>query len=169
MAGARLFQSLIGDWALSRVIDIGIGTMTGTARFRQLEPNLLHYREDGRLQLATGYQGDAHREYHWVLEDGVLEDGVLEDGRLKDGGLRDGVLAEEQIRVCFVEPGSVGRTLHTLRFAESAVVATDVHQCGQDAYTGRYRFDTPDRFTIEMTVHGPTKDYSTHTSYTRLR
>lgn len=152
MAGARLFQSLIGDWTLSRVIGTGIGTMTGTARFQQLEPNLLHYREDGHLQLATGYQGDAYREYHWVLDDGVLEDGVRED---------------EQIRVCFVEPDGSGRTLHTLRFAESVATAADVHYCGQDTYTGRYRFDTPDRFTIEITVHGPNKDYSTHTSYTR--
>lgn len=138
----RIFQSLIGDWTLSRVLSPDIGTMTGTARFRELGPNLLHYREDGQLELATGHVGHAYREYHYCLED-------------------------EQIRVCFVEPDTFGRTLHTLRFAGSAVEATDVHLCGQDTYTGRYWFETPDRFTIEMTILGPNKDYSTHTIYNR--
>ncbi len=143
MGGARLFQSLIGNWALSRVFGTDLGTMSGTARFHEIEPNVLHYREDGRLQLATGYQGDAYREYNYVLED-------------------------EQIRVCFVEPGSFRRTLHILRLAESTVTATDTHHCGQDVYTGRYWFEAPDSFTIEMLVRGPRKDYSTYTRYTRL-
>jgi hypothetical protein len=143
MAGGDIFHSLVGDWTLSRVISPGIGTMTGTARFHRLEPNLLHYREDGRLELAGGHRGEAYREYHYLLED-------------------------ERIRVCFVEADRSGRTLHTLRFAESATEATEVHLCGRDSYTGRYRFQTPDSFTIEMTVLGPNKDYSTRTSYHRL-
>ncbi len=92
-SGMQVFQSLIGDWTLSRVLSPDIGTMTGTARFRELEPNLLHYREDGQLELATGHVGQASREYHYCLED-------------------------EQIRVCFVEPDTFGRTLHTLRHAD---------------------------------------------------
>lgn len=147
MTSRRVFHSLIGDWALSRVLHPGIGTMTGTARFRELEPNLLHYREDGRLELATGHVGHAYREYHYVLDDGAP--------------------GEERIRVCFVESGTAGRTLHTLRLAGPTVEATDVHLCNQDTYAGRYWFETPDRFTIEITVLGPHKDYSTHTEYHR--
>ncbi len=146
MRAVRVFQSLIGDWTLSRTLKPDIGTMTGTARFRELEPNLLHYREDGHLELATGHVGQAYREYHYCLKD-------------------------EQIHVCFVEPGAFGRVLHTLRLAESpekTVEVADVHVCNEDSYAGRYRFEMPDRFTIEMTVLGPTKDYSTYTIYNRL-
>ena len=136
----RLFLSLPGKWALARAIP-GIGAVTGFATFRQLRPDLLLYREEARLELASGQAHDTHREYHYLLED-------------------------NQIRVCFVEPPEFGRTMHTLRLDGDE--ATDEHLCDQDLYTGRYRFEGPDRFTVEMRVRGPKKDYSMHTTYDRV-
>ncbi|MGH8906082.1 MAG: DUF6314 family protein [Egibacteraceae bacterium] len=142
----RLFCSLPGDWTLTRAIP-DIATMTGTARFHQLEPALLHCREDGRLTLSSGQSHSAYREYHYRLADGLIQ-------------------------VCFAEPG-VPRILHTLRLAQAgdqlhSCAATDIHHCGNDTYTGRYEFPTDDRFTVEMRVVGPRKDYSIHTTYDRI-
>ncbi|GAA4006023.1 hypothetical protein GCM10022247_29700 [Allokutzneria multivorans] len=136
----RLFRSLRGKWALARAIP-GTGSVTGTAEFRPLRPDLLLYREEGRLELGTGQHHDVSREYHYLLE-------------------------HDRIRVCFVEPPEFGRTMHTLRL--DGAEASDEHLCDQDLYTGHYRFDGPDRFTVDMRVRGPKKDYSMHTTYDRL-
>lgn len=137
----RLFAALTGTWTLSRVLP-GIGRMSGTARFRELEPGLLHYREEGLLTLDAGQSLEVFREYHYRLEDG-------------------------QIRICFAEPGPP-RTFHVLRPAGGGPVS-DVHLCGDDTYTGHYEFADDDRFTVGMRVTGPHKDYSSHTVYDRAR
>lgn len=138
---ATAFSALTGTWTFARAFEPGIGTMTGTADFRPLGRGSLHYREDGRLDLASGHSGDAWREYHYVL----------------DG---------DTIRVCFAGIGLVDRTLHVLRPGPDG--ATDVHHCADDTYTGHYAFaDLPDRFTIGMSVTGPAKGYTTLTSYVR--
>ncbi|GAA4668796.1 MULTISPECIES: DUF6314 family protein [Amycolatopsis] len=136
----RLFAALPGEWALSRELP-GLGSMTGTARFRPAGPDLLHYREDGVLTLAGGSSHEVFREYHYRLEEG-------------------------QIRICFAEPGPP-RTFHVLRLAETPGAATDVHLCGQDTYVGEYEFPGEDRFTVRMRVTGPKKNYSIHTVYER--
>ena len=145
-SGGAVFAALAGVWRLSREFAPGLGTMTGTARFRPVRDGVLHYREDGRVAFEGGHTGDAFREYHYVLD----PDGT--------------------IRVCFVEPDTFGRTLHALRLdaAVTAVAeAVDTHLCGADTYVGRYAFALPGRFTVDMDVRGPAKDYSTHTVFER--
>ncbi len=141
--GAAVFSGLAGEWRLSREFAPGLGTMTGVARFRPAGDGVLHYREDGRVTFAGGHTGDAFREYHYVLD----PDGT--------------------IRVCFVEPDTVGRTLHALRLDGTAAEAVDTHLCGADTYVGRYAFALPGRFTVDIDVRGPAKDYATHTVYER--
>lgn len=138
-----VFGALPGDWRLRRAFEPGLGTMTGVARFRPVRDGVLHYREDGRVTFANGHTGDAYREYHYVLD----PDGT--------------------IRVCFVEADTFGRTLHALHLDGSVTDAVDTHLCGADTYVGRYAFALPDRFTVDMTVSGPAKDYSTHTVFDR--
>ena len=118
--------------------------MSGRARFTPLDPDTLHYREDGELVLATGHRGDAWREYHYLR-------------------------AGDTIRVCFTDAPVGSRTLHTLHVGAgpTGAAVSDVHLCVADTYTGHYRFALPDRFEITMTVRGPAKDYSIHTVYTR--
>lgn len=140
-----IFGALPGDWRLQRTFAPGIATMTGVARFRPVRDGVLHYREDGRVEFRGGHTGDAYREYHYVLD----PDGT--------------------IRVCFVEPNTFGRTLHALRLDGSVTEAVDSHLCGADTYVGRYAFALPDRFTVDIDVRGPAKDYSTHTLFERAR
>jgi hypothetical protein len=135
---ARVFAALAGDWRLSRTIP-GQGSVTGVASFRQVEPGVLRYEEEGRLRLDSGASLAVRREYRYVLEPG-------------------------QIRVRFAEPSASGDTLHVLRLApepggEGPLVATDVHLCGADTYAGEYRFESDARVTIRMRVHGPGKGY----------
>jgi hypothetical protein len=140
---ARLFHSLAGEWRLSRAIP-GQGTMTGVARFREVEPGVLRYREQGRLRLSSGAALDVWRDYDYVLESGL-------------------------IRVAFPS----GETLHVLRVAaepggEWPLVATDVHLCGLDTYDGEYRFESESRITVRMRVRGPSKDYRISTVLERV-
>ncbi len=140
-----IFGSLEGDWRLQRTFAPGLGTMSGIARFRPVRDGVLHYREDGRVEFANGHTGDAFREYHYLLD----PDGT--------------------IRVCFVEPGTFGRTLHALRVDGSVTEAVDTHLCGADTYVGHYAFALPERFTVDIDVRGPAKGYSTHTVFERDR
>ncbi|GHE75723.1 hypothetical protein GCM10017786_00640 [Amycolatopsis deserti] len=136
---ARLFAALPGQWTITRNLP-GVGRMTGSARFHAAGPDLLHYREDGRLTLDGGQTLEVYREYHYRLEPGL-------------------------IRICFAEPGPP-RTLHVLRF--DGVAASDVHLCGQDTYAGHYEFPEDNRFTVGMRVTGPQKDYVIETTYERV-
>jgi hypothetical protein len=140
---SEIFEALAGQWRLERTFSPGLGTMTGTARFRPVRDGVLHYREDGRVTFANGHTGDAFREYHYLLD----PDGT--------------------IRVCYVEPNTFGRTLHALHLDGTVTEAVATHLCGADTYVGRYAFALPDRFTIDMDVSGPAKDYSTHTVFER--
>lgn len=142
-SGPAVFAALTGRWRLSREFAPGIGTMTGVARFSPVRDGVLHYREDGRITFGGGRTGDAYREYHYLLD----PDGT--------------------IRVCFVEPGTFGRTLHALNLDGTVAEAVDTHLCGADTYVGRYAFALPGRFTVDMDVRGPAKDYATHTVFER--
>lgn len=143
----EVFRSLPGDWRLSRTVG-DQGSMTGVARFRQVEPAVLGYREEGDLRLATGAVLRAACEQRYALEPGG-------------------------IRITFVRPGIPGRTLHLLRFAleasgTGAATASDAHRCEPDTYTGEYRVEGRNRVTIRMRVRGPSKDYVISTSLDRL-
>ncbi|MCP2257652.1 hypothetical protein LX15_001337 [Streptoalloteichus tenebrarius] len=145
-----VFDSLLGQWTLSRTIS-GYGAFHGTAHFRPLQPGVLHYREDGELQSTTGSRTPAYREYFYVLRD-------------------------DHLRICFTDtpPDSPtgGRVLHDLLPTRTGpgpwpVSATAVHHCGHDIYTGHYDFHSPDQTHVTITVTGPAKDYTIHSTYRR--
>jgi hypothetical protein len=138
-----LFQGLEGGWSLSRTIR-GRAAMTGTARFERAGPGILHYREQGRLTLDSRAVIAVSREYVYSLEAG-------------------------SIRIAF----PAGGTLHRLRFAPSPspspwpAEAGDVHECGADTYSGRYRFESERRWSVLMVVRGPGKDCTIHSTLER--
>lgn len=145
-AGAGVFGSLVGRWEFERVIEPGVGKVTGVAIFRPVAADRLHYREDGRISLASGYAAAVFREYVYLLED-------------------------DRIVVCFADGERPGAVLHTLglRDAGAGSCGVDVHHCGADVYRGTYQFRDADRFSVVMRVTGPAKDYRMTTAYRRVR
>lgn len=141
-----VFRALAGEWTLVRDIP-GVGTVTGTASFLSTGPDLLRYREEGRFDQISGLSTVVYREYDYAL----------------DG---------DTIIVRFVPVPTTEPILHVLRLTPEGsqpwpATAADVHVCRLDTYAGAYRFESPDRFTVEMRVRGPAKDYSMHSAYTR--
>ena len=58
-----------------------------------------------------------------------------------------------------------GRPFHQLALADGACDA--FHPCGPDEYTGRYEILDDDTFVVTWRVHGPGRDDTIHTRYTR--
>lgn len=147
--GAGVFGSLVGRWEFDRVIEPGVGKVTGVATFRPVAPDRLHYREDGRISLAGGHTAAVFREYVYLLED-------------------------DRILVCFADGERPGAVMHTLGLrdagdAGAGSCGVDVHHCGADVYEGTYQFRGADRFSVVMRVTGPAKDYRMTTGYRRAR
>ena len=147
----RVFGMLAGGWTLTRAIEPGLGTATGTASFAAAGPGRLLYREDVELRLANGHGGEAYREYEYRLEGG-------------------------RIRVLLAD----GTTMHLLDFSpahpqpnprpqpHAAIwTAADIHDCRADQYRGTYRLDERGVLTVDMKVDGPAKDYRIVTEYGR--
>jgi hypothetical protein len=141
-----VFRSLAGRWELSRTLEPGLGTASGTATFTPDGADRLHYREDVELRLATGYSGTGYREYRYELE-----------GRRIRVRLADGVTMHV---LDLGGPGGPGAST-------GSPEAGDVHHCRADDYLGVYRFGPGERFSVEMTVTGPAKDYRILTGYHR--
>jgi len=145
----EVFGLLVGRWRLERGIGPGVGTASGIAVFADGGPGRLNYREDVSLRLATGYTGDAYREYTYLLE-------------------------ADRIRVLLAD----GTTMHDLVFASTSApagsgaepvrTATDDHDCRADRYRGTYRMLGDNVLTVEMDVSGPAKDYRMVTRYERV-
>jgi hypothetical protein len=150
-AVAAVFARLEGTWALRREISgeggSRSGEMLGRAIFSPLRPGVLHYREDGRLELASGYAGDACREYYYLLE-------------------------PDHIHVTFADAPPGERTFLRLRprptVGGAGHRADDIHYCGRDVYTGAYDFASAGRLVLTMAVRGPEKDYVIRTVLTRM-
>lgn len=144
VGAARAFARLEGSWTLSRTIP-GIGWMTGQAVFRPYAPRVLRYREDGLLELASGYSGPAFREYYYLLED-------------------------DHIRVAFADAAPGERTYLRLRVhadgGRGELIAADDHLCVEDLYSATYAFEER-RLTMTVDVRGPAKDYTIRTTLTR--
>jgi hypothetical protein len=136
-AARVLFENLEGSWTLSRAME-GFGKMTGVGVFRPLSPRVLEYREEGVLTLNSGGTCNAFRTLFYCLE-----------------GAR--------ILIRFRPSSQEGDILHGLRVAQTGASlwplnADDTHHCGQDAYHGIYRFETPIRISIAIAVRGPKKN-----------
>jgi hypothetical protein len=143
---AAVFARLRGDWTLTRTIS-SIGAMTGRATFVPLTPGVLRYREEGRLELASGHRSEAYREYYYLLED-------------------------DHIHVTFSDAPPGERTFLRLfpNFDDGhqGARAGDVHHCGCDTYAATYIFESEHRLVVTMDVHGPSKGYVIHTTLTRI-
>jgi hypothetical protein len=145
LGATAVFAQLAGEWELRRTMS-GAGSMSGRAVFTPLRPGVLHYREDGRLELASGHVGEAYREYYYLLE-------------------------HDHIHVTFADAPPGERTFLRLRPLPVAGCAGsqahDTHYCGRDVYTGTYDFESAGRLVVTIAVRGPEKDYVIRTVLTR--
>lgn len=136
----ELLETLLGTWSVERRLDPAIGVFTGSAEFAR-EPGGFAYREQGLLELTSGWTGPASRAQRWRADaDGI---DVLFAGELRDGEL-----------------------LHRLR-VDPTGRASDSHLCGADRYAGVYEFGE-DEVRIAMDVCGPAKAYVATTVLRRI-
>jgi uncharacterized protein DUF6314 len=138
----EVIRNLSGRWSFDRTIE-GHGAMKGVATFTALDQGSLLYREQGNLKLAGGTELHAEREYIYR---------VRQDG----------------FDVLFRE--SPPRLFHAISLAQhdgSEYFGNADHLCGPDTYRSTYTFLADGNFVIRHIVHGPRKDYTMVTTYSR--
>ncbi|GGB22854.1 hypothetical protein GCM10011505_00060 [Tistrella bauzanensis] len=149
------FNALAGRWQISRAITGGsVGQMTGIAIVTAGGPDRLDYAESGQLALPGGPVLDVFRRYTYRL---------LADGR---------------IAIDFADGPTSGARFVTLAFVagaegagdgvEGGWSAADLHHCGDDLYHATMTLNLPDRFSTDIQVTGPRKDYRALTRYRRI-
>jgi hypothetical protein len=136
---AEVLSRLSGTWHFERSIE-GHGSMKGVATFTPARSGELAYREEGDLQLESGGEVRAQREYFY---------------RQRGDGFA----------VFFKEtPPRLFHEVHLGGVAGVLKGSVD-HMCGQDHYLSTYEFQPGARFVIRHVVRGPRKDYTIVTSY----
>ncbi|QDS70274.1 hypothetical protein FKW77_007762 [Venturia effusa] len=164
-----LFEWLRGEWAINREItnfrDDGLaGTVTGFAKLDKRDPTSSDataeylYVENGRFTTTTGmiletsrrwiwrYHGSGEAEtpisVHFVKADGETEDYVYNmlafPLKIDDFDVAEGLKARAE------------------------------HPCGEDFYVSTYDFNMAvGKFEVQHEVKGPSKNYISHTTYTK--
>ena len=136
-----IFNALIGQWMLKRIITPG-GVFEGTATFARVSEGVLNYKEEGLFTLDNGNKLNPTKSYQWCLEEG-------------------------SIVVYFNDGVTKGQRFHELEFISNAS-AMAKHLCSPDTYDSQYSFsDMPQRFTITHVVEGPEKDYTSVSAFTK--
>ena len=146
VATEAIFAHLIGTWNLDRKIE-GIGVMVGNVEILRISNRILAYNEHGTFRLDSGREFTAFRSLFYCWE-------------------------HNDIVVRFQQIPAEADVLHRLRIRPAGddpwpAEGYDVHHCGQDTYRGLYRFEAPDRFTIQIEVLGPHKNALIDTELTK--
>lgn len=153
---SQIFGKLGGIWNIQRTlinkkVASASGTMKGTAVFKPLEKNQLHYKEEGQLTTDVGDNLKVYREYLYTYNE-----------------------KEDKIEKYFFEQGKKQHLFYALTFEQTSskklLKATGAHKCNQDQYSAAYQFigDTEfDEFGLAYQVDGPNKDYESNTTYHR--
>ncbi|MEJ8812512.1 DUF6314 family protein [Variovorax ureilyticus] len=138
-----VFDQLEGAWDLDRNIE-NQATMTGTAVFERRQPDVMAYREEGRVRLAGGKELDAFREYRFER-------------------------APRGFTVFFNE--APPRVFHHIELERDgdAFAGLATHLCSPDVYDSSYRFLADGTFVVCHTVRGPRKDYVSATLFKRRK
>ena len=138
--GLSLHDYVVGAWAITRRID---DTRAGA---------VLHFEGQATFE-ADGQDTLAYRE------DGTLDTGA---GVLRASRHYRWVFHGGAASVYFAD----GRFFHGIVPVAQAARAS--HDCPPDLYDVAYTFDTPEQWRQVWRVHGPRKDYTLESIYTRL-
>lgn len=136
-----LFKSLAGSWSLERNISTG-EKLNGKAVFESISDTAFLLREEGELKLLNGTVIPASRNWFWHLLNNSTFEITYDEDRLQDYHL-----------------------LHMSQ-AEECWSGSSKHLCGEDLYSGMYRF-FENRFEITQMIKGPNKDYSVSSIYSK--
>eukprot|EP00310_Coccolithus_braarudii_P002995 CAMPEP_0183359290 /NCGR_PEP_ID=MMETSP0164_2-20130417/51744_1 /TAXON_ID=221442 /ORGANISM="Coccolithus pelagicus ssp braarudi, Strain PLY182g" /LENGTH=193 /DNA_ID=CAMNT_0025533363 /DNA_START=106 /DNA_END=688 /DNA_ORIENTATION=+ len=138
---------LTGKWSLTKALSYTRGgvtsTFSGAAVFERTEYNgrmLLLYEEQGQLAIGSA-EYPAHRRLLWDCTCEPTKVYFFDSQHL--GGV-DAVVT----RATF---------FHAVHFNEEGEPVQFHHPCIDDMYTGRLRFQSPERFDIHWRVSGPRK------------
>lgn len=136
-----LLDLLGGCWTLARRIDDRLtglnGSFEGTATFRPAAAPEMLDYHETGTLSYGALRHNAERVYLWHCE------------------------APDRALVSFAD----GRPFHVV--APKGGIAEADHLCGSDHYSGRYVFETSDRWHLTWRVKGPRKDYTMDSTYTR--
>lgn len=134
-----IFTQLPGRWSVNRTITDS-GSFKGEAQFQVVNQNTLDYFEHGILQLQSGYNCEANRQYRYCLED-------------------------DKIRIDFANSPSNQGTFIVLepRQVGHKNIAMGTHLCIADRYDCTYTFETAQLMILSIDVQGPNKNYSIQT------
>ena len=143
-------------WTLSKTLDYSRGGCSGTFHGEALfvnierEQSLLHYSEDGIVELLSGTTVSAHHQLAYLF-DGTANVSVffIDDPHDK----------KEQLSVESILRRN--RFFHRIQFDQQASnhhePVLSPHPCGPDMYHGRLLFESSDLFTLHWQVTGPRK------------
>jgi len=138
MMEQHVFHILRGYWKLYKEVIFFSGEMVarydGVARYTNRETEVLLYREEGMLQMASGANMRAFQGYYFVME--------------------------KHLNVYFDEEKK--RLFHTFSFLDSKefpLRAKGEHYCKCDHYSVEYLFHHSDHYEVVYSVTGPKKNY----------
>jgi hypothetical protein len=149
-----IFDYLKGKWILDRVINNNAFSKNIYVKGSVVidESNLegtLNYLENVTIDLGLDQPIDAYKKYQFVLKD---------DKRLMQFDCKSDN-KEDEITEMY--------TLDFEYLKNEYPKGTGAYKCNKDIYSVVYDFLCDNKFTVEYTVTGPNKDFSTQTEFTR--
>lgn len=149
----RLFTHLSGVWELKRRLGTQ-GHMQGVARFQPWGPEVLYYQEKGTATFGNSKALPAYRKYAYVICP-------------RYNGSSLAVHFWDQVKE---QPAGLLHTLqcHGTQTASQVLVATGTHWCSDDVYKACYKFVNNKNFQLTYQVHGPHKDYTIQTHFSKV-
>lgn len=132
-----IFHSLRGEWSIERTIysfqgDF-LGSFIGKALYKEIAPNLLHYREEGVLRREE-CESCAFKDYYYFYDKGIS---IFFDRDLT-------------------------RLFYEMQFESERsypVCGKGIHHCKEDVYTMSYTFFSEKEYSTKVSVMGPRKNY----------
>lgn len=133
----RIFNLLIGTWALKRnIVDhIGKSQLTGQCQFTKISDTQILCEEKGVLNY-NGLQTEASRNYIYERR-------------------------EDKIFILYHDAHRRGDVLHELDFVTThgKSVAEHCHECGRDTYHLQFQISADGHIRMDYVVKGPQKNY----------
>ena len=136
------YSILLGEWSFKRVFDNGnIGY--GKVLFKFNDENEFIYSETGNLKIKNGNVLRSNRKYIYNI-------------------------LKNELEIYFYELPKLLFQSIKLKNNNGILYGKASHQCIEDCYMSNYIFKTNLEFEITHNVTGPRKNYSSHTTYSKL-